>query len=119
MGFGPRYKGEDPRVILQPGEQLSTAFGTIRMYDWPVRLERRLATGLGRRGHLTNVDFYSGLVYRKLGSPDCSRSRDRRVAAGWPIWKGGARGHRISAQIIRQFSEKLGAWMPRMPRVGG
>jgi citrate synthase len=72
MGFGHReYKVKDPRaVILQAlAEQLFNRFGHDPMYDLARRLEDAASVRLGPKGIYPNVDFYSGLVYRKLGIP--------------------------------------------------
>ncbi|MEB3265313.1 MAG: citrate synthase [Cyanobacteriota bacterium] len=72
MGFGHReYKVKDPRaVILQKlAEDLFRSFGHDEMYDVARRLEEVAAERLGPKGIYPNVDFYSGLVYRKLGIP--------------------------------------------------
>lgn len=72
MGFGHRvYKVKDPRaIILQSlAEQLFEKFGHDKYYDVALELERAVEEKLGHRGIYPNVDFYSGLVYRKLGIP--------------------------------------------------
>ena len=72
MGFGHReYKVKDPRaVILQRlAVELFERFGHDAMYDVALRLEELAADRLGPKGIYPNVDFYSGLVYRKLGIP--------------------------------------------------
>ena len=72
MGFGHRvYKVKDPRArILQDlAEQLFEAKGRDKYYDVAVELERVVSEKLGDKGIHANVDFYSGLVYRKLGIP--------------------------------------------------
>ncbi|HIK28127.1 MAG: citrate synthase [Oscillatoriaceae bacterium SKW80] len=73
MGFGHRvYKVKDPRAtILQNlAEKLFEKFGRDKYYDVAVELEKVVAEKLGHKGIYANVDFYSGLVYRKLGIPD-------------------------------------------------
>tara|TARA_B100000963_G_scaffold19918_1_gene15073 strand:- start:7012 stop:8154 length:1143 start_codon:yes stop_codon:yes gene_type:complete len=72
MGFGHReYKVKDPRaVILQNlAEELFDRFGKDEMYEVAKKLEEEAIPQLGNRGIYPNVDFYSGLVYRKLGIP--------------------------------------------------
>ncbi len=72
MGFGHRvYKVKDPRAtILQNlAEQLFEKFGRDKYYDIAVEMERVIEEKLGERGIYSNVDFYSGLVYRKMGIP--------------------------------------------------
>ncbi len=72
MGFGHRvYKVKDPRAtILQNlAEQLFDKFGGDKYYDVALELERVVGERLGQKGIYPNVDFYSGLVYRKLGIP--------------------------------------------------
>jgi citrate synthase len=72
MGFGHRvYKVKDPRAtILQNlAEQLFEKFGHDKYYDIAVEMERVVEEKLSQKGIYPNVDFYSGLVYRKLGIP--------------------------------------------------
>ena len=72
MGFGHReYKVKDPRAVLLQGlaEQLFDQFGHDPLYDLARRMEAAAAVRLGPKGIYPNVDFYSGLVYRKLGIP--------------------------------------------------
>jgi citrate synthase len=72
MGFGHRvYKVKDPRAtILQDlAEQLFEKFGHDKYYEIAVELERAVEEKLGHKGIYPNVDYYSGLVYRKLGIP--------------------------------------------------
>jgi citrate synthase len=72
MGFGHRvYKVKDPRAgILQAlAEQLFEKVGRDDYYDIALELERVVEEKLGHKGIYPNVDFYSGLVYSKLGIP--------------------------------------------------
>ncbi|GET42961.1 citrate synthase [Microseira wollei] len=72
MGFGHRvYKVKDPRAtILQKlAEQLFEKFGYDKYYDIALELERVIEEKLSHKGIYPNVDFYSGLVYRKMGIP--------------------------------------------------
>jgi citrate synthase len=72
MGFGHRvYKVKDPRAtILQDlAKQLFEENGHDHYYDIAVELENVLVyeKGFQEKGIYPNVDYYSGLVYRKLG----------------------------------------------------
>jgi citrate synthase len=72
MGFGHRvYKVKDPRatILQELAQQLFDKFGGDHYYDIALALETAVAKRLGDRGIHPNVDFYSGLVYRKLGIP--------------------------------------------------
>jgi citrate synthase len=72
MGFGHRvYKVKDPRAtILQNlAEQLFEEMGYDDYYKLALELEKVVEEQLGSKGIYPNVDFYSGLVYRKLGIP--------------------------------------------------
>ncbi|NJP09409.1 MAG: citrate synthase [Leptolyngbyaceae cyanobacterium RU_5_1] len=73
MGFGHRvYKVKDPRAtILQKlAEQLFEKYGEDdKYYDIAREMEHVVNEKLGHKGICANVDFYSGLVYRKLGIP--------------------------------------------------
>ena len=72
MGFGHReYRVKDPRASILQGlaEELFARFGKDEMYDVAKALENKAEHKLGVKGIYPNVDFYSGLVYRKLGIP--------------------------------------------------
>jgi len=72
MGFGHReYRVKDPRAsILQDlAEEMFARFGKDQMYDVAKSLETAASSRLGLKGIYPNVDFYSGLVYKRLGSP--------------------------------------------------
>jgi citrate synthase len=71
-GFGHRvYKVKDPRTdILQNlAEQLFAELGDDPYYAIALELEKVVKEKLGSKGIYANVDFYSGLVYRRLGIP--------------------------------------------------
>ncbi|BAU66361.1 2-methylcitrate synthase/citrate synthase II [Stanieria sp. NIES-3757] len=93
MGFGHRvYKVKDPRAtILQDlVKQLFGETGQDPYYDIAVELERVVTENFGQKGIYPNVDFYSGLVYRKLGIPDDLFTPIFAIArvAGWLAhWK--------------------------------
>ncbi|MBD1912688.1 MULTISPECIES: citrate synthase [unclassified Leptolyngbya] len=93
MGFGHRvYKVKDPRatILQELAEQMFEKFGHDEYYDIAVELERVVAEKLGHKGIYPNVDFYSGLVYRKLGIPTDLYTPVFAIArvAGWLAhWK--------------------------------
>lgn len=124
MGFGHReYKVKDPRATILQGlaETLFSRFGHDRMYDVARRLETLAAEKLGPKGIYPNVDFYSGLVYRKLGiptdlfTPVFALSR----AAGWLAhWKEQLGANRIyrPTQIYTGLDTR--SWLPTEQRSG-
>ncbi|MEM7437732.1 MAG: citrate synthase [Myxococcota bacterium] len=72
MGFGHRvYKIKDPRATILQGlaTQLFDKYGSTPDYDLAVELERQMTELVGSKGIYPNVDFYSGIVYQKLGIP--------------------------------------------------
>jgi len=72
MGFGHReYKVKDPRatILQRLAEELFERFGKDEMYEVAKKLEEEAIPILGQKGIYPNVDYYSGLVYRKLGIP--------------------------------------------------
>jgi citrate synthase len=93
MGFGHRvYKVKDPRAtILQSlAEQLFEETGYDSYYKIALELEKVIEDKLGGKGIYPNVDFYSGLVYKKLGIPDDLFTPIFAIArvAGWLAhWK--------------------------------
>lgn len=118
MGFGHReYKVKDPRaVILQRlAEDLFLRFGHDAMYDVARRLEEVATDRLGPKGIYPNVDFYSGLVYRKLGIPRDLFTPIFAIArtAGWLAhWREQLGANRIyrPTQIYTGSSERT--WLP-------
>ena len=72
MGFGHRiYKVKDPRAIVLQDlvHKLFDKFGHDPYYDIALELEKQAYEKLASKGIHPNVDFYSGLVYKKLGIP--------------------------------------------------
>ncbi len=72
MGFGHRvYKVKDPRATILQGlaTQLFRKFGSTPDYDLALELETQMTDLVGAKGIYPNVDFYSGIVYQKLGIP--------------------------------------------------
>ncbi|MCP9808556.1 citrate synthase [Cyanobium sp. HWJ4-Hawea] len=122
MGFGHReYKVKDPRAgILQKlAEQLFDKFGHDPLYDRARKLEAVAADRLGPKGIFPNVDFYSGLVYRKLGIPEDLFTPIFAIArtAGWLAhWKEQLGANRIyrPTQIYTGHAER--PWLPQGAR---
>ncbi len=70
MGLGHRvYKVKDPRatILQKMAADLFESHGSTPLYDIARTLEEEAAKRLGAKGIYPNVDFYSGLVYEKLG----------------------------------------------------
>ena len=118
MGFGHReYKVKDPRaIILQKlAEELFERFGKDEMYEVAKKLEEEAIPSLGQRGIYPNVDFYSGLVYRKLGIP-----RDlftpifaiSRVAGWLAHWREQLGANRIFRPSQIYTGSQPREWMP-------
>jgi len=72
MGMGHRvYKTKDPRaVILQSlAVRLFDVLGATPLYDTALAVEKAVGDRLAAKGVYPNVDFYSGIVYDRLGIP--------------------------------------------------
>lgn len=72
MGFGHRvYKTKDPRAknLQKLAVSLFDTHGSTPIYDTALALEKAVVAKLGERGIHPNVDFFSGIVYQKLGIP--------------------------------------------------
>ena len=118
MGFGHReYRVKDPRAVILQGlaEDLFVRFGHDSMYDVARRLEQVAADRLGPKGIYPNVDFYSGLVYRKLGIPRDLFTPIFAIArtAGWLAhWREQLGANRIyrPTQIYTGSAER--SWLP-------
>ncbi|MGH7260128.1 MAG: citrate synthase [Nitrospiraceae bacterium] len=75
MGFGHRvYKVKDPRAVILQSlcERLFKECGSSPLYDVAIEVERVAAELLGEKKIYPNVDFYSGIIYDKMGiEGDC------------------------------------------------
>jgi citrate synthase len=72
MGFGHRvYKTKDPRAkhLQELAKSLFVKQGSTPLYDTAAVLEKEVVARLGHKGIYPNVDFFSGIVYQKLGIP--------------------------------------------------
>lgn len=115
MGFGHRvYKVKDPRAtILQAlAERLFEQMGHDERYDIALELEKVVEERLGHKGIYANVDFYSGLVYRKMGIPTDLFTPIFAIArvAGWLAhWREQIKANRIfrPTQIYRGNHDQL------------
>lgn len=70
MGFGHRvYKVKDPRatILQEVCGRLFKETGTSLLYDVAVEVERAAAEHFEAKKVYPNVDFYSGIVYDKMG----------------------------------------------------
>lgn len=70
MGFGHRvYKVKDPRatVLQDLCMRLFNACGTSPLYETAVAVEQLADERLQGKGIYPNVDFYSGIIYDKMG----------------------------------------------------
>lgn len=123
MGFGHReYRVKDPRaVILQSlAEELFARFGHDEMYDVARALEAAAAQRLGPKGIFPNVDFYSGLVYRKLGIPRDLFTPVFAIArvAGWLAhWREQLGANRIFRPSQIYTGRSMRQWAPLEDRL--
>lgn len=72
MGFGHRvYKTKDPRskVLQDLVVRVFERLGRTPMYDTALALEQVMLERVGPKGIHPNVDFFSGILYSKLGLP--------------------------------------------------
>ena len=70
MGFGHRvYKLKDPRAIVLQSlcERLFKEFGPSQLYAVALKIEESAKILLQGKGIYPNVDFYSGIIYDKMG----------------------------------------------------
>ena len=118
MGFGHReYKVKDPRatILQELAEELFERFGKDEMYEVAKKLELEAIPLLGGKGIYPNVDYYSGLVYRKLGIP-----RDlftpifaiSRVAGWLAHWREQLGANRIFRPSQIYTGSKPRSWVP-------
>ncbi|ABX08109.1 citrate synthase [Prochlorococcus marinus] len=118
MGFGHReYKVKDPRATLlqEFAEELFARFGKDEMYDVAKAVEAEATTRLGPKGIFPNVDFYSGLVYRKLGIPKDLFTPIFAISrvAGWLAhWREQLSANRIFRPTQIYTGEEKRTWIP-------
>lgn len=70
MGFGHRvYKVKDPRATVLQGlcQRLFTECGSSPFYSTALQVEQAAGLLLRGKGIYPNVDFYSGIIYDKMG----------------------------------------------------
>ena len=70
MGFGHRvYKVKDPRatVLQELCRRLFKECGSSPLYAVALEIEKAAGESLNRKGIYPNVDFYSGIIYDKMG----------------------------------------------------
>ncbi|MDH5674734.1 MAG: citrate synthase [Myxococcales bacterium] len=71
-GFGHReYKVKDPRatILQRLSTQVFQEYGSTPLYDVALELETQMEELVGQKGIYPNVDFYSGILYDKMGIP--------------------------------------------------
>ncbi|MBI3611309.1 MAG: citrate synthase [Nitrospirae bacterium] len=70
MGFGHReYKVKDPRAVIvqKLAQKMFERYGRSPLYEIALETERVGTELLSSKGVHANVDFYSGIVYEKMG----------------------------------------------------
>jgi len=70
MGLGHReYKVKDPRAIILQGlaRELFDRYGMSPLYEIALEVEKVGEELLSHKGVYPNVDFYSGIIYLKMG----------------------------------------------------
>ena len=124
-GFGHRvYRVKDPRakVLQELAEKLFACYGSDSTYDLARLLEKKVEERLAEKGVYANMDFYSGLVYRRLGIPTDLFTPVFAIArvAGWLAhWKEQLSTNRIfrPSQIYTGVDPR--SWQLRQERGGG
>ena len=123
MGFGHReYKVKDPRAVILQAlvEEMFASFGHDDLYDVARAIEVEAESRLGPKGIYPNVDFYSGLVYRKLGIPRDLFTPVFAIArvAGWLAhWREQLGANRIFRPSQIYSGSQPRSWMPIEERV--
>jgi len=114
MGLGHRvYKTKDPRATILQGlaDTMFTEEGSTQTYEVAKRIEAFATERLGSKGIYPNVDFYSGIVYDRMGIPSDIFTPIFAVArvVGWLAhWKAQLVGNRIfrPTQVYTGFRER-------------
>ncbi len=117
-GLGHRvYKTKDPRATLlqELYVELTKEMGEDPTYEIASRIEELSRSTLGAKGICPNVDFYSGIVYRKLGIPTDLFTPIFAIArvSGWLAhWKEQLGVSRIFRPMQIYVGEKGGHYIP-------
>jgi citrate synthase len=113
-GLGHRvYKTKDPRATLLQTlyVELTERFGEDPTYKIAQKIEELSNATLGAKGVCPNVDFYSGIVYRKLGigtdlfTPIFAVARVSGWLAHWREMIGNTRIYRPSQIYVGKHGE--------------
>lgn len=124
MGIGHRiYKVKDPRAVIlqQLAGQLFNPLGYDKYYEVALEVERVSDELLGPKGLYPNVDFYSGLIYSKLGIPDNLFTPVFAIArtAGWLAhWREQRSNNRIFRPTQEYTGEHNQPYIPMEQRSG-
>ncbi|MDX8413103.1 MAG: citrate synthase [Mariprofundales bacterium] len=114
VGLGHRvYKTKDPRASLlqQLYGEMVAKFGADPTYEIAKHIEVLSAGTLGKKGVCPNVDFYSGIVYRKLNihadlfTPIFAIARVAGWLAHWKEQLGHSRIYRPSQAYVGQHNQ--------------
>ncbi len=122
MGFGHRvYKVKDPRakILQQLAERLFELTGHDKYYEVALEVEKVVEEKLGHKGIYANVDFYSGLVYKKLGIPTdlfTPMFAISRVAGWLAHWKEQLAENRIFRPTQVYVGERNATYIPMEER---
>jgi citrate synthase len=113
---------KDPRAVILQAlvEEMFASFGHDDLYDVARAIEAEAASRLGPKGIYPNVDFYSGLVYRKLGIPRDLFTPVFAIArvAGWLAhWREQLGANRIFRPSQIYSGSQPRSWMPIEERV--
>ncbi len=118
MGFGHRvYKTKDPRAttLQRLVRELFAEHGSTPLYDTALCLEQEVLEHLGEKGIHPNVDFFSGIVYQKLGIPTDVFTPIFAMArvSGWLAhWREQMSDNRIFRPGQIYTGEHEAAWVP-------
>ncbi len=121
-GLGHRiYKTKDPRAVLLQSlyHELTKEIGEDPTFIIAKRIEELSRGTLGAKGICPNVDFYSGIVYRKLGIPTDLFTPVFAIArvAGWLAhWKESLRSSRIYRPVQIYVGHKGRPYVPMEQR---
>jgi citrate synthase len=123
MGFGHRvYKVKDPRAIVLQGlaRELFQLLGSTPLYDTALELERQMEERVGAKGIYPNVDFFSGIVYSKLGiAPDLFTPVFglSRVAGYLAHWREQMQDNKLYRPAQVYVGERDRTWVPMRERL--
>jgi citrate synthase len=107
-------------VLQGLARELFQLLGSTPLYDTALELERQMEERVGAKGIYPNVDFFSGIVYSKLGiAPDLFTPVFglSRVAGYLAHWREQMQDNKLYRPAQVYVGERDRTWVPMRERL--